>query len=228
MAKLTSVPASNVVRFSVGEMEIGLANAARNAVGNEAIAFRDLYKHIVGGHELPISALMPRAKDDGKRSNEEQAAYDFAINIFYTYKFGAAIASQLADKNTKADAVMPISQFIGATGRPYADQSKRAILQSFGGKPWKDFVARLSSIADADAKAAMVAAGEMTQEEADAAKKRGAVSTKTRQEKVVAMVTELCKMLRKDAGDNDGAFDHEKAKAFAALVSKAASDNGFR
>jgi hypothetical protein len=230
MAKVStsSVPASGLVRFSVGEKEIALANAARNAVGNEALAFRDFYSVIVVEHELPISALMPRAKDAGRRSNEEQAAYDFAINAFYTYKFGADIAMAIADKNVDPDTVLPISQFIGKTGKPYTDQTKRAITQSFGGTPWKAFVVRLADLLAGDAIDAKLAAGEMTQEEADAAGKRGKGVTKSRQEKVVAMVTELCKMLRKEASDKDEGFDHEKAKAFAAIVSKEASEHGFR
>jgi hypothetical protein len=226
--KVSSVPASNVVRFSVGEKEIALANAARNAIGNEALAFRDFYKLIVVDHELPISALMPREKDAGRRSNVEQAAYDFAINAFYTYKFGADIAMAIGDKNVKPDTVLPISQFIGKNGKPYADQTKRAITQSFGGTPWKLFVSRLADLLAGDTIDAKLAAGEMTQEEADAAGKRGKPVTKSRQEKVVAMVAELCKMLRKEAGGNDGGFDHEKAKAFAEIVSKEASAHGFR
>lgn len=225
---VSSVPASNVVRFSVGEKEIALANAARNAIGNEALAFRDFYKLIVVDHELPISALMPREKNAGRRSNIEQAAYDFAINAFYTYKFGADIARAIGDKNVKPDTVLPISQFIGKNGKPYADQTKRAITQSFGGTPWKMFVSRLADLLAGDAIDAKLAAGEMTQEEADAAGKRGKPVTKSRQEKVVAMVAELCKMLRKGAGDKDGDFDHEKAKAFAEIVSKEASEHGFR
>ena len=226
--KVSSVPASNVVRFSVGEKEIALANAARNATENEALAFRDFYKLIVVDHELPMSAIAPRAKDAPRRSNEDQAAYDFSIAIFYTYTFGADIAGVLLDKNTKKDLLLPLSQFLTKLGKPYTDQTVQAVRASFGNKPYKAFCAKLAAMAASDATDAKLAAGEMTQEEADAVGKRGKPVTKSRQEKVVAMVTELCKMLRKDAGDNDGGFDHEKAKAFAEIVSKEASAHGFR
>jgi len=230
--KVSSVPASNVVRFSVGEKEIALANAARNAGETQSLAFRDFYKLIVVDHELPMSAIAPRAKDAARRSNEDQAAYDFSIAVFYTYTFGAEIAWVLLDKNTKKDLVLPLSQFLNKLGKPFKDQAVQAVRSSFGNKPYKSFCADLAAMAASDSIDAKLAAGEVTQEEAAAQAaavgKRAAPVIKTRQEKVVDMVTELCKVLRREAGDKDGGFDHEKAKAFAAIVSEKASEHGFR
>jgi hypothetical protein len=227
--KKVAAPAANeAVRFSAGAAEILAADAARLAVEDEALAFRDFYQAIVVKHALPLGALLPRGKDAPRRSNEEQAAYDFGVGMFYTYLFGADIAAKIADRNVKSDVVLPISQFVGRTGRHYKDQAKRAITQSFGGTPWKEFVSRMLEIEEEEEKAAKVAAGLMTQAEADAKEKRGAGSKKTERERVLIMVSNLCTLLRKSVDKRDGSVDAEVGAAFATVISDQASAHGFK
>jgi hypothetical protein len=227
--KKVAAPAANeAVRFSAGAAEILAADAARLAVEDEALAFRDFYQAIVVKHALPLGALLPRGKDEPRRSNEEQAAYDFGVGMFYTYLFGADIAGKIADRNVKSDVVLPISQFVGRTGRHYKDQAKRAITQSFGGTPWKEFVSRMLAIEEEEEKAAKVAAGLMTQAEADAKEKRGTGSKKTERERVLKMVSDLCTLLRKSADKRDGSVDAKTGAAFATVLSDQASAHGFK
>lgn len=210
--------AETLVRFSVGAAEILAADTARRAGEDEAVAFRSFYETVVVAHALPLGALLPRGKDEARRSNEEQAAYDFGVKMFYTYLFGADIAAQLADRNVKADTVLGLSAFINRKGRAYKDQAKRAVAQSFGGTPWKEFVGRLFDLAADDEKAAKVAAGLMTEAEAEAGEKRGKPSTKTEMERVLAKVGEVIKLLNRDAEKRDNSIDLEVSKKFAAYL----------
>jgi hypothetical protein len=225
----TAAPADVLVRFSVGAAEIFAADTARGAQENEAVAFRSFYEQVVVAHALPLDALLPRGKDEDRRSNEEQAAYDFAIKMFYTYLFGADIAAQLADRNVKADTVLGLSAFISkATGKPYKDQAKRAVAQSFGGTPWKLFVGRLFDLSAYDDKAAKIAAGLMTEAEAEAAEKRGAKSTKSVNDRVLDKIGDVIKLLKREPEKMDSSIDLETARKFAAYLADGLNSYGIK
>ena len=224
----TAAPADVLVRFSVGAAEILAADTARGAQENEAVAFRSFYEQVVVAHALPLDALLPRTKDQERRSNEEQAAYDFGIKMFYTYMFGADIAAQLADRNVKADTVLGLSAFISSKGKPYKDQAKRAVAQSFGGTPWKEFVGRLFDLAADDEKAAKIAAGLMTEAEAEAGEKRGTKSTKTEMERVLAKVGEVIKLLKREPEKRDGSIDLEVSQKLAAYLADGLNAYGIK
>jgi hypothetical protein len=220
--------ASTLVRFSVGADEIRLADAARDAVGNEAQAFRAFYDRVIVAHQLPFSAILPRGKDAERRTNEEQAAYDFALRMFWVYMFGADIAASMADRNVKGETILPISQFVNRLGKPYKDQSKRAIQSSFGGTPWKLFVNRLCEMAAADEVAAKVAAGEMTEAEAEASGKRGTSTRSSDREFVISKVGDLVKRLSKDIEKQDGSIAPDVASKLAAYLADGLKTYGIK
>jgi len=224
----TAAPANVLVRFSVGAAEILAADEARGAQENEAVAFRSFYDQVVVAHALPLDALLPRTKDQERRSNEEQAAYDFGIKMFYTYLFGADIAAQLADRNIKADTVLGLSAFLSSKGKPYKDQAKRAVAQSFGGTPWKEFVGRLFDLAADDEKAAKIAAGLMTEAEAEAGEKRGTKSTSTEMQRVLNKIGEVIKLLRREAEKRDGSIDLEVSQKLAAYLADGLNAYGIK
>jgi len=229
VAETVAPVAETLVRFSVGAAEILAADTARGAGENEAVAFRSFYDQVVVAHALPLGALLPRGKDEARRSNEEQAAYDFGIKMFYTYMFGADIAAQIADRNVKADTVLGLSAFISkATGKPYKDQPKRSVMQSFGGGAWKFFVGRLCDLAADDEKAAKVAAGLMTEAEAEAGEKRGTKSTSTEMQRVLNKIGEVIKLLRRDAEKRDGSIDLEISQKLAAYLADGLNSYGIK
>lgn len=222
--------AADMVRFSIGVAEVAAADAARDARGNEAEAFRAFYDRVVVKHQLPFSAILPREKDAPRRSNEEQAAYDFALRMFWVYLFGADIAAKIADRNVKGDVVLPISQFLNRLGKPYKDQPKRSIQSSFGGTPWKDFVQRLAALAKDDELARKIATGELTEAEAEAAGKRGAnKSDKTGLERAVAKVNDAIKSFNReaDAEKADGSVDPLQARKVAAMLLDVLASQGW-
>jgi hypothetical protein len=230
--KNTTAPAADVlVRFSVGAAEILAADVARGAGEDEAVAFRSFYEQAVVAHALPLDALLPRGKDEDRRSNEEQAAYDFGVKMFYSYMFGADIAAQMADRNVKADTVLGLSAFISkATGKPYKDQAKRAVAQSFGGTPWKLFVGRLFDLSAYDDKAAKVATGLMTEAEAEAeaGEKRGTKSTSTEMQRVLNKIGEVIKLLRREPEKRDGSIDLEVSQKLAAYLADGLNAYGIK
>lgn len=192
MAKKVETPVENLVRFTAGAAEIAAADRLRDAAGAEGSAFLSFYTQVIARHSIPLTALVTQAKGE-RRSNEAQAAYDFTRRMYWIATFGVAIADLIADANVKGDAVLPLSSVIGRNGLPYKDQSKRAVAQSFGGTPWKEFVSRLCEIEGSD--------GEDV--------KREKASQKTDKEFVIDRVTALVKRLAKPAEKLDGsiAFD---------------------
>lgn len=217
----SAAPAADaVVRFSIGAAEVAAADAARDAVANEAEAFRAFYNSVVVAHQLPFSAILPREKDAPRRSNEEQAAYDFALRMFWVYLFGADIAAKMVDRNVDGKTVLPISQFINRLGKPYKDQPKRSIQSSFGGKPWKEFVSRLCELEAADELAMKIATGELTEAEAEAAGKGANKSTKSGLERAIAKVNDAIKSFNReaDAEKGDGSVDPLQAAKVAAML----------
>jgi hypothetical protein len=216
-AKKVVSAAAELVRFSVGANEIALADAARNAKEGSAVAFKRFYDDVIVAHDVPLSALKPLPKGE-TRSNVEAAAYDFGKRVFYVMLFGADITAQLYDKNVGRDTILPLSQFIGKTGKPYKDQAKHAVQASFGGTPWKEFVSALEALEADRLITAKVEAGEMTQADADAAGKRGAVSTKSDREYALAKAGELVKRMSKDVEKQDGSLSPDAMKKFAAFI----------
>lgn len=216
-AKKVVSAAAELVRFSVGANEIALADAARNAKEGSAVAFKRFYDDVIVAHDVPLSALKPLPK--GKtRSNVEAAAYDFGKRVFYVMLFGADITAQLYDKNVGRDTILPLSQFIGKTGKPYKDQAKHAVQASFGGTPWKEFVSALEALEADRLITAKVEAGEMTQADADAAGKRGTGKTSTDKEYAIARLGDVIKRMSKDVEKHDGSLTPDVMTKLAAYL----------
>lgn len=147
--KNTSTPRSDIVRFSVGVAEIEAATAAREKGEGAAKAFKSFYDTVIKAHDVSLDGLLKKAAE---RSNEEAAAHDFTMQVYWTWRFGHDIAAKIYDRNVAGDTVLPISQFLTDTGLPYKDQAKRQITQSYGsGSSYfkKDFVGRMIAIRDA-------------------------------------------------------------------------------
>lgn len=208
---VASANATSLVRFSVGADEIRIADEVRTVGESEALAFKRFYDEVIKPHGVPLSALKPLPK--GKtRSNEETAAYDFGKRIFYVLKFGAEITAQLYDKNVGRETVLPISQFIGKNGKPYVDQKKHAIQASFGGTPWKEFVARLEVVAA----------------EGDTSVARGKSTPSDDMEYVKDRIGAVIKRLRRDVEKMDGSISVDVAPKLAAFLEGALNSYGIK
>lgn len=196
--------APSVVKFSVGEVELAAANALREAGEKEVSAFKAFHDTVIVPHDVPLAALLPR-KNGEKRSNVETAAYDFTVALYWVVKFGQDIAARMLDANVKGDTVMPVSAFISGNGRPYADQTKSQLKQSFGpgSSYWVKFVQRLQAIA---------ATG------ADVQRKAGTRAGDA--EYIAARVNDIVARLKKlDKAENcDGSVDPVTAARFAAAL----------
>lgn len=208
---VASANATSLVRFSVGADEIRIADEVRTVGESEALAFKRFHDEVIKRHDVPLSALKPLPKGE-TRSNEATAAYDFVKRIFYVLKFGAEITAQLYDKNVGRETVMPISQFIGKNGKPYKDQAKYAVQASFGGTPWKEFVARL----------------EMVAAEGDTSKARGKPTPANDAEFVKERIGAVIKRLSRDVEKMDGSVSVDIAPKLAAFLADALKSYGIK
>lgn len=214
----SSVAADAMVRFSIGAAEIAAADAWRVAGDAEVLSAVQVYDLLFVQHGVTIAALLPRKADDAKRSNEEAAAYDFARRFHAVRRCGAEAAAQLFDANVKGDAVIQRAG-VKRDGTAYKPQAKRAVIQSiFNTEDWGGFVKRMAAIAADRDVAAKVAAGEMSEADAEAAGKRGTGTKKSQRELVQARVGDAVKVLRRDAEKQDGSIAPDVMEKFAAYL----------
>jgi len=223
--------ASAPVRFSVGAAEIAAADAyvaSETECTRSMLAVYNLIFGAVdaGGHGVPLTALRALTKDE-RRDNYESAAYDFSLRFFAVIYSGAETAALLFDANVKGD-VKVRRAGLKSTGVPYTEKTKRDFKTEMQGKDFRAWIKRMSDIAglaDIDAK---VSAGEMTQEAADAATKRGAASTSTDLQRAATKGSEYVKLLQKDIDKRDGSLDHNIAMKVAKAISDLLSANGIK
>jgi hypothetical protein len=215
----SSVSADALVRFSIGAAEVAAADAWREAGDAEVMSAVAVHNLLFVQHGVTIAALLPRKADDAKRTNEEAAAYDFARRFHAVRRCGAECAAMLFDANVKGDTVVERAG-MRRDGTAYKPQAKRALIQSiFNTDDWGAFVKRMAAI-DADVeRAALVAAGEMTEAEAEAGAKRGTGTTKSDREKVQNRMADVIKLLRKDVEKQDGSIAPDVAEKMAAAFS---------
>ena len=196
MAKKVETPVQNIVRFTVGAAEIAAATAARSTGETAAQAFRAFYDAVVVKHDVSLAGLLKKV---GERSNEEAAAADFMVRVYWSWLFGEDNAAKIEDRNVSGDTVLALSQYLTPKGNRYKDQGKRQVTQSYGpGSSTfkKDFVGRLIAIGEA---IAAEAAGVEAEVET-----RGAASKKSDKEFVIDRMTAILKRLAKPAEKLDG------------------------
>lgn len=220
--------AADLVRFSIGANEVRVADEWRAAgdaeVGAAVRFYRVLFGSVAeGGHEGDIAALLP-FKDGAKRSNEQQAFFDFAQRMYLVYKCGADLAAVLKDANVKGDAMVQ-RPGVKADGSAYKPQAKRALRDSLLGKEWGAFVRRLVDIKDSADLQARIDAGEIKEGEAV----KGAKSSgKSDREYAIAKVGELIKRMSKDAEKQDGSIAPDVMHKFAAYLADGLKTYGLK
>lgn len=220
------------VRYSVGAAELALAADAARADAADAKSAVAIFDLIFGdfpkGHGVTLHDLR-KLNTGERRSNSEAAAYAFTRHFHALRRCGADCAAKLLDANIKGETILQKDGINPHTLAAYKPQSKRQILQSiYNSDDWGAFVSRMAAIAEARDKAAKVAAGLITEAEADAPAKRGTGSKKTERERVLKMVSDLCTLLRKSVDKRDGSVDAEVGAAFATVISDQASAHGFK
>jgi len=226
--KKTSAPVENFIRFSIGADEIAVADAAREADTKSVLSLKAMHDLVVTRHGVDLSALLPRKSDAAPLSNEQAAGRDFARRFHAVRRCGAECAAALADANVKGDTVLQRAG-VTSTGTAYTPQAKRQIVQSiYNSDDWGLFVARLIKFGKAADIEKAVAAGEMTEDEAAQAGKRGTQTKNPLKTRALDAAATLCKILRTSAEKHDGSFDPKAGEKVAALISDIMSSNGFK
>lgn len=210
------------VRYSVGAAELALAADAARADAADAKSAVAIFDLIFGdfpkGHGVTLHDLR-KLNTGERRSNSEAAAYAFTRHFHALRRCGADCAAKLLDANVKGETILQKDGINPNTLAAYKPQSKRQILQSiYNSDDWGAFVSRMAAIAAARDKAAKVAAGLITEAEAEAPAKRGKPADRPMNDKVRDKVNETIKMLRRDPEKMDASIDPETAKKFAAYL----------
>ena len=227
--KISAPSADAFVRFSLGAVEVAAADALRESTDNEILSAQAVYDLLFVKHGVTVAALLPRKADDAKRTNEEAAQYDFARRFHAVVRCGADVAAKLFDGNVKGDVILQRAGISRKTGAAYKPQAKRQITQSiFNSDDWGAFVKRMATIGEARGIAAKVAAGEMSEADAEAAGKRGTGTKNPLRTRAMDTAATLCKILRTDVEKHDGSFDAKVGQKMAALISDIMSANGFK
>lgn len=208
----TKTNSTPVACFTIGAQEIALADTWRGAKEKQGVALKALALRITGkpddadenkrGHGVSLSALLPKPAGE-KRTNFEQAAFDFTKRVYWLAMFGADIAALINDANVKGDTVLPMSSVMSASGNPYKDQIKRQITQSFGTKYFYRFVAELQESLTPDAVAT---------------KKREQGAPATDALFVAKRINDIAKRLQRDAEKMDGTVSVASAPKLAAML----------
>lgn len=216
-------PAATVaddIRFTIGAAEIGAAENWLEATVKVEDALSAFFDRVIVAHRINLSDLDPVEKGKA-RTNEAAAAHTFVRGLYVIKCVGHECAALMADKNVPGDRVLqPLKR------KP---QTKRQLIQSVtGGNGWGVFVKSLKDEALRRDVAAKVAAGEMTEEDAAKAGKRGAATKNPLKTRALNAAATLCKILRTDAEKHDGSFDPKIGEKAAALISDVMSSNGFK
>lgn len=181
-------------RFVLGAVEVKAADAWRKAETSAEKAAHPFYRAVIVAHEIDLAWLEP-IKAGERRSNEAQAAFDFARKAFTVYKVGAACAEEVFDRNIKGDVILH------PAGRK--PQSKRALQQSLlGSKDWGLFLSRMKAIAGLEPA------------------KRGASDKSSDMKFVVDRITAIINRLHRDPEKFDGSIDLGTAAKFAKYLAE--------
>lgn len=216
--KATPSNGAEFVPFVFGATEVAALDVWRGATEAEGDAALSFYRVAIKRHGVALSYLAPLAKGS-RRTNEGQAAFDYARLIFATKAVGLSAAQKLLDGNVKGDALI-VPDVGSRAGKTY---EKRPLVQSLlGGKEWGVFVKRLHELeaidARADLVAAAIAAGEEVPEEVEAPKrgKKGEAASDAKY--TLDRVTAVINRLSREAEKMDGTIDLVTAGKMSTLL----------
>lgn len=203
MAKVSSVPASGLVRFSVGENEVAASMALGAGIRGQAGAMEAFLRDVIKAHDVSLADCLAPAADRKAGNGVGQAQFEFVRYCFGIAIFGADMTKRILSTKTTDDTVI---DFAGAvsfkTGAAIKPNTARYVMQNQLGKDFGEFLQKLK----------------MLQDGMDTGAPRGAATKYTDMTRVAKMLNAAIKVLRKDADKGDGSIDAEVAAKFAKFL----------
>ena len=203
MAKIStsSVPASGLVRFSVGENEVAVSARLGAGIKGRAAAMAAFLDAVILSHGVSIADCLKKKTDRIAGNGMAQAQYEFVRKCYGIAIFGVEMTDRILSAKTTDNAVLDFGDAVTfKTGVPIKPNTARYVMQNQLGPEFAEFLVTLQA----------VQAGE------DA--KRGAAKKYTDMTRVAKMLNAAIKVLRKDADKGDGSIDAEVAAKFAKFL----------
>lgn len=205
MAKVStaSVPASGLVRFSVGENEVAASTALGAGIRGQAGAMEAFLRDVIVTHNVSLADCLAPYADRKAGNGMGQAQYEFVRACFGIAIFGADMTKRILSAKTTDDTVI---DFAGAvsfkTGAAIKPNTARYVMQNQLGKDFGEFLAKLK----------------MLQDGMDTGAPRGPATKNSDMVRVAKMLNAAIKVCRKDADKADGSIDIEVAAKFAKFL----------
>lgn len=201
-SKKVSVPASGLVRFSVGESEVLASVALGAGIRGQAGAMQAFLRDVINRHEVSLSDCLKPAADRKAGNGVGQAQYEFVRQCFAVAIFGAAMAARIVSTKTTDETMIDFGGAVAfKTGAAIKPNTARYVMQNQLGKEFKAFLESLKIIQDGEESAA-----------------RGVPTKNSDMTRVAKMLDTAIKVLRRDADKADGSIDLEVAAKFAKFL----------
>jgi hypothetical protein len=139
MTKVTKAPAIDT-RFVIGATELQAADTYFRAGQTKGQAFTAFYNAAFAPHDIDLPLVRAPAETRKAGNGIGQAMFSFTQTLYYIQRVGAEWAAKILDKNTSGDTMLEFTGVVSASGNPIKPQTKRAYMQSAGGKDWKAFL----------------------------------------------------------------------------------------
>jgi hypothetical protein len=204
MAKVStaSVPASGLVRFSVGENEVTASVALGAGIRGQAGAMEAFLRDVIVTHNVSLADCLAPMAERKAGNGMGQAQYEFVRMCFGIAIFGAEMTKRILSTKTTDETVL---DFAGAvsfkTGAAIKPNTARYVMQNQLGKDFGEFLVKLK----------------MLQDGLDATP-RGPSAKYTDMTRIAKMLNAAIKVCRKDADKADGSIDTEVAAKFAKFL----------
>lgn len=207
MAKVSSVsvsvPASDVVRFAVGENEVTASMALGAGIRGQAGAMEAFLRDVVVAHGVSLADCLEPPKKRKAGNGFGQTQYEFVRLCFGIAIFGVDMVKRILAAKTTDDTVI---DFAGAvsfkTGAAIKPNTARYVMQNQLGKDFGEFLQKLK----------------MLQDGMDTGAPRGPATKNSDMTRVAKMLNAAIKICRKDADNADGSIEPEIAAEFAKFL----------
>jgi hypothetical protein len=198
MAKVSnvSVPASGLVRFSIGANELAVSAQLGAGIKGRAAAMAAFLDTVILSHGVSIADCLKKKTDRIAGNGMAQAQYEFVRKCYGIAIFGADMTDRILSAKTTDNTVLDFGDAVTfKTGVPIKPNTARYVMQNQLGPEFAAFLSDLQA----------VQAGED--------KKRGAGTTYTDMQRVAKMLNAAIKVCRK-VDTADGSIDLEVAAKF--------------
>lgn len=209
--KKVSVPASGLIRFSIGESELAASAKLGAGIKGRAEAINYFLDNVIVKHGVSIADCLQKKTERMAGNGMAQAQFEFVQKCYGIALFGVDMTDRILSAKTTDDTIL---DFGGAvtfkTGVPIKPNTARYVTQNQLGKEFSEFLVTLQA----------VHSGEDT--------KRGPSTKNSDMTRVAKLVNTAIGVCRKGADAADGSIKSEVAAKFSKFLDDAMTTYGIK